>query len=218
MTHQFRAGTRSVTFVEQAIDSCQDPDQAIRKLVGGRNTIRDGRVSDLVFGPNQPLGHCLFRDKECPSDLDRRQSEKCAQGQRNLRLGWQRRMAAGKEQPQAIVGDPTVAGVISFSGVHVPGDLFDLGLAHTFATEPVIGSVSSRRLQPSRRIGRDTFSSPVLKGLGERVLRTFLGQVPVASYSNDMSDDPAPLAAECFGDRELGGGHISQTGLTSIVP
>src|SRR5271167_2696573 len=101
-------------------------------------------------------------------------------------------MAAGEKQPQPIVGEPTVVGFILLSGLHVPGDLFDLGVSHTFATESVVGSVPSRRLQPSSRIGRDTFSSPVLKGLGERVLRTFLGQVPVARDSNDMSDHAAP--------------------------
>ena len=127
-------------------------------------------------------------------------------------------MAAGEKEPQAIVGEATVTGVILFGGVDVPGDLFDLGLAHTFATEPVVGSVSGRRLQPSRRIGRDTFSSPGLEGLGERVLRTFLGQVPIACYPDEMRDDSAPLSPECFGDREPGGAHISQAGLTSIVP
>jgi hypothetical protein len=127
-------------------------------------------------------------------------------------------MAAGEEEPQAVVRDPTVVGFVSFIVLHVLGDLFDFCLAHPFAAEPVIGSVSSSRLQPSGRIGRDTLSVPVLKSLGERVLCTFLGQVPVAGNSNEVSYYSTPFTAKCFGDRELDRSYISHTGLTSIVP
>ena len=59
----------------------------------------------LLLGAHEALGHRLLRDQERAGDLLRAQAAERAQGQRDLRIERERRVAAREEELQALVGD-----------------------------------------------------------------------------------------------------------------
>ena len=67
--------------------------------------IRNAGVANLALGAHQPLRHRRRGHEKRARDLVRLEAAQRAQRQRDLRLERQRRVAAGEDQPQAIVGD-----------------------------------------------------------------------------------------------------------------
>ena len=103
--HELVRAGRRVALVEDQVERRQHGAQPVRQLVVGRHHVRDVRGLDLALGPHQPLRHRRLRDEERARDLGRRQPAEGAQRERHLRLGRERGMAAGEDQPQAVVGD-----------------------------------------------------------------------------------------------------------------
>ena len=65
-------------------------------------------VADLALGPHQPLGHRRLGHEEGAGDLGRGEAAEGAQGERDPGLEGERRVAAGEDQPQPVVGDAAV--------------------------------------------------------------------------------------------------------------
>ena len=87
------------------------------------------------------------------------------------------------------------------------------------APRPVDGAVAGHRREPGAGAARDAVAGPALQRGGEGILRALLGQVPVAGEADKGRDDPAPFGVERIGDGGLDvGRHISQIGLTSMLP
>ncbi len=90
---------------------------------------------------------------------------------------------------------------------------------HAGAPHPVDGTVARHRRQPGAGAARDAVARPALQRRREGILRALLGQVPVAGQSDQGRHDLAPFGLERLRDGGLDpGGHISQIGLTSILP
>jgi hypothetical protein len=94
----------SVNAVEDEVDDSEHGVEPLRKQVGGRDSERDRGVADLVLRAGKPLAHRLERDKQRGGHLLGGQPAECAQGQRDLGVQGECRMAAGEDQLEAFVG------------------------------------------------------------------------------------------------------------------
>jgi hypothetical protein len=129
-------------------------------------------------------------------DLFRPQAAHLAQRQRHLRVGRQRRMAAGEDQPQPIILDTLFVG----PGVGRNGDLL-CGTRFVELIEPRLPAQAvnrleaARRHQPRPRIPRHSLARPLLECGSERVVQRFLGGVEVAEQTDERREH-----APRFGD------------------
>ena len=99
------ARRRRVALVEHEVQDAQDAVEPLGQELGRRDAVGDPGVADLALGPDEALGEGRFRDEERPGDLGRRQAAERAQRQRHPRVHRERRMAAGEDEAQAVVGD-----------------------------------------------------------------------------------------------------------------
>src|SRR5215472_996019 len=143
---------------------------------------RDPRSFDLSLRPHQPLRHRALRYQEGTGDLVGAEPAESAQGERNLRLDCERRVTAGEDEPEALVGKN--------GGVHrhlstIAGDeQADLGREGPITTDAIRRSVASRRHQPGPRVAGDALAWPPVGGHRERLLRGFLGEVEAAEEAH----------------------------------
>jgi hypothetical protein len=132
-------------------------------------------------------------------------------------------MAAREHQPETIIADAVLRSALT---VRFPvtvaerrhGDLLELRTTGARPPHPIDGPVAGGGLQPAGRTDRNAIPWPALERLGERVLGTLLGQVPVAGDPDEMRDDASPLGPKRIVDRGPSRVQICQIGLTSIVP
>ena len=108
--------------------------------------------------------------------------------------------------------------------------LSSLSAAMTATSRVLDSPTRSRRARSTARLRATVVShAPGRRGMPSRgqrsqrgregILRTLLGEVPVAGEPHEGRDDPAPLGVERLGYCGLDiGRHISQIGLTSIEP
>ena len=142
-----------------------------------------------------------------------RQAAERAQRQRDLRLEPERRMAAGEDQLQPLVGKRPSSSISSSTA------------SGTSSRRVFAASVRSRRRrsiarlravidQPGAGIGRRAVARPALGGDREGLLSGFLGEVEVAEEADQAGEDAAPLVAEDLLEQR----YLSTSGRTSIAP
>ena len=218
LSHEVRAGGGGVALVEQEVQHRQDGGGPVDQEVGRRDAKGDAGVADLALGPDQPLGHRGLGNEEGPGDLRRRHAGEGPQRERHLRVEGQRRVTTGVHEAEAVVGHVVRArGVVcgrsssrlrrSFAA---PSWLRRIRSSARFRAT-VVSHAPGRRGMPS--------SGPAFQRPCEGILRALLGHVPVAREPDERGDHPAPLLVEGLGDRRVDiGAHISQIGLTSMLP
>ena len=103
--HERVARGRGVALVEDQVEDLEDAVEPLRQELEVRDPVRDAGVADLPLRPDEALGERRLRDEEGPGDLGRRQAAERPQGQRDAAVQRQRRMAAGEDQPEPVVGD-----------------------------------------------------------------------------------------------------------------
>ena len=103
-SHERGAFGRGIAFVEDEVNGREHSGEPVGKLFLGGHDVGNARFGNFFPGTHQALCRRRFGLKEGASDLARGQSAQRAQRERHLRRLCQRRMAAGKYQPQAIVG------------------------------------------------------------------------------------------------------------------
>ena len=81
---------------------------ALGELVALGQPEGDARQHDLALGAHQPLGHRRLGYQVGPGDLAGREAADRTQGQRDLGLRRERRVAAQEDQPQLVVGERRV--------------------------------------------------------------------------------------------------------------
>ena len=106
-------------------------------------------------------------------------------------------MAAGEEEPQAVVGAHRPSRRDRF--IHLAG--LRRQLAHALAVarvapEPVDGLAPSGGHQPGARIARDALGRPVLERRDRRLLDELLREVPVAQDAHERRRQPPALLAQ----------------------
>jgi hypothetical protein len=183
--------------------------------VGGRHPERDARIADLSLRAHEPLRHRRVRDEERAGDLLGREPAERAERERDLRLDCERRVAAGEDELEPLVGEHRV---FFHRFVHHLLDVEQLRLRgeRPLAPDPVDRSIACGRDEPGRRARGDAVTRPVFRRDRERVLGGLLGELEVAEEADQRCEDPSPFVAE--GRLEGLLAQRSTTGLTSTAP
>ena len=196
MARERGARRRRVALVEDQIDHAQHGVEALRQLGALRHLVRDAGVADLGFRPDDPLRHRRCRGQERPRDLLGGQSADFTQREGHLRVGLQRRVAAGEDQPEPVVVQRLLAAPFDGRG----GLSFQLGgqrgERRVEARPPpqcVDGLEPSGGHQPRPRAGRYAVARPLFEGGREGVVERLFGAVEVAEQADQGGEHPARL-------------------------
>ena len=169
-----------------------------------RHLVGDAGGRDPLLGAQQPLAHRRLRDQEHPGDLPGGEPGDHLEGQRHPGLHRERRVAAGEDETEAVVGEHAVLHcdllgllVELLLGTEL-GELgaFGAGPADHVEGPPLRGGGEPRGRVAGYAVARPGEQCP-LRGIGDRVL----GQVPVAGGADQGRDDPEPLAGHGRGER-----------------
>jgi hypothetical protein len=205
-----RAGRAAL--VEDQVDDGQHGPEAVGELGLAGDPVGDPGVADLALGPDQPLGHGRLGHQEGAGDLGRGEPAQQPQRQGHLGAGAERRVAAGEDQAQPVVGHGALLG----RRLRLAPQQDRLGvavLAGRLPAEPVDRPVPGGGDDPAGRARWRPGRRPAPHGLGEGVLDRLLGQVDVADDADQDGDRAAVLAAEHRLD--LGGGQGGRVGAQS---
>ena len=191
----------AVALVEDEVEDGEHAVEPLRQEVVRGHPVGDAGVADLPLGPHDPLGERGLRDEERPGDLWRREAAEGAQRQRHPRVERERRVAAGEDEPQAIVGEAALAsqahGRLRSRGHEAAFDLDELLGVPAGPAQPVERPVAGRRRDPRPRVGGDPVAGPRLQGRDERVGHGLLGGIEVAAEEADeRRQGAAGLVAE----------------------
>ena len=96
-------GRGRVPLVEDQVDDREHERQPVGQLRIAGHPVGNPGGADLPLGPDQALGDRGLGHEERARDLGRLQPGDQPQGQGDLRLGGQRRVTAGEDQPQAVI-------------------------------------------------------------------------------------------------------------------
>ena len=179
-----------MALVEQQVEHREHLRQPAGQLLGARHAVGDARARDLALGTHDALCHRVLGGDEGPGDLGGRESEHSTQRERHLPLAAQRRMAAGEDQLQAVVG------LGSRIGSRLAHQFGKLGSVAGVAAQPVQRPAPGHGQQPGGRPAGDPLPGPVLEGLDDRLLETLLRQVEVAQAAHQRGCQVAGLRAE----------------------
>ena len=190
-----RARRCRVALVEDEVDHPQHRVEPLGQFGLRRHLVGNARVADLVLRPHDSLRQRRRRRQERACDLLRRQPADLAQRQRHLRVRRQRRMAAGEDQPQAVVLDALRIGK---RGGVVHGDVggrarFVERREALLAPEAVDRLESPCRHQPRPRVRRHAFARPLFERGPERVVQRLLRHVEVAEQPDQRRQDATRL-------------------------
>ena len=163
------------------------------------------RHGDLAFGPNKPLLQGPLGNQKGPGDLSRGQPGNRPQGQGDLGIDPQRRMAAHQDQRQLVVVAAARWPTVVQAGLAVdrlqPGQqLGPLGPAPV-AAQPVDRLAPRGGDQPGVRVVGDPVARPGSKGLLGGVLDGVLGQVDLAGPAAQDRHRACPVGP--VGGRDL---------------
>ena len=162
--------------------------------MGGGHAERDAGGLDLVLRPDQALRHRLLRDQEGARDLLSGQAAERPQRQRDLAVEGERRMAAGEEQLEPLVGNGGLIHLVLRGLRHIEqARLLGEGAV---SPDPVDGPVARGRHQPGPRVVRCPVARPALRRDRERLLSGLLGELEAAEEADQVGEDAAPLVAE----------------------
>ena len=163
---------------------------------GSRDLIRDARIADLRLRPHDALRQRRSRAQEGLRDLLGREPADFAQRECDLGVGRERRMAAGEDEAQPIVGDTFVV-----ERLGIVRDRLD------FVGPSSIESNRERRRMPSMALKRPADTSqargfagtpsrrPLLERRPERVVQCFLGKIEIAKQADQCREDTARFRA-----------------------
>jgi hypothetical protein len=116
------------------------------------------------------------------------------QRERDLSVELERRMAAGEDQLEPLVGDHRLVHVV------LPGlrdvEEADLRRKRAITSDPVDCAVARGGHEPRSRAGRCPVARPALGGDRECLLGRFLGEVEVAEEADQRREDASPFVAE----------------------
>jgi hypothetical protein len=197
------AGARRVALVEHQVDRVERGGQALGQRLVARHPERDPRSPDLRLRAYQALRHGGLGDEEGVGDLGRRKAAYHPQRQRHLRIGRERRMTAGEDEPQPLVGHARGHGLLAVGLIILSegqrrqrGELRLVVAAHALVAEPIDGPIARHRDDPCRRVTRNARARPALQRRGERILHRLLGEVPVPDSADQRRDRPPEMLAK----------------------
>jgi hypothetical protein len=175
----------------------------------GRYPKRDPGLTDLALRPHEPLGERGLRNEKGTRDLRRREAPDEAECQRDLRIGRERRMAAGEDQLEPFVRNGRLLVVRELLG---PREKLGLLRERPLPSDAVDRAVPRRRDDPGAGIRRRPVDGPSLRGADEGVLDRILREIEIAEDAAEDRDATCALVA--VGTGEL----VYRSGLISTVP
>jgi hypothetical protein len=148
-----------------------------------------------MFCPNEPLRHGCHRHQKSASDLIGLEAAEGSKSQRDLRLERQRRVAAGKDQTKAIVGDRGRVVVRLFNSLAELGGgvRFDTFPVPGYAAHAVDGLVPGHPYDPCAREFWNSRAAPVIYGGRKCFLHDLFGHFEIARETDQGGDDAAPV-------------------------
>ena len=202
----------SVSLGEDEVEHEQHRGETLGEFLGRGHLVGDVRRPDGPLGTHQPLGDGRFGDQEGTCDGRGLDARDRPQRERHPRLGRQRRVATGEDEPQPIIGDGLGLIDHEFRRVVRLPVRFRQNLERRLllneppgATDAVDGPVSRGGRDPGARPFRDPVAGPGLECREERILDGFLGGVEVAAKRCDETGQDAPaFGTEDLLDREPG--------------
>ena len=157
-------------------------------------------------------------------DVRRRDAAHEPQRQRDLRLARERRMAAGEDEPQPVVGDRVGRSARAVVGLGLEQQR-QLRLERAPRAQRVEREAARDRRQPRARAARARRRAPRSRSACDvRVLHRLLGGVEVARDAHRRGEHEGPLAPVRVGDGLLDGAQLASTtskpssGRTSTPP
>ena len=172
-----------VAFVEQQVKRVQHAVEPPCQLLALGDLKRNLLIANLLLRACQPLGDRRLGGEEGAADFRHAEAAQGLQGQRDLRLVRNARMAAHKHQPQAVVGDLLVTKNRLVRAGHGPlhhaDNIILLVVKHLLAPHHVERQVARRAHDPGGRILRHAAERPRLQGPGERLLHHVLRKAEV---------------------------------------
>jgi hypothetical protein len=162
--------------------------------LGGRRQLERhlGRCQRLL-GPGDPRLHGGGRHQERPSDLVAGQAAEHPEGERDLGLAGQHRVARDEHQRELVVVDPVrvpeQVGLRVGSEVRVAGEDGVPLVEGRAASVCVDRTAPAHGQQPAGRVAGYAVARPGDQRLGERLLGEVLGQREVAGEAGQRGDD-----------------------------
>jgi hypothetical protein len=201
-----------IALVEDQVHDRADGPDPVGELVVGWEPERDSCHGDLAFGPDQPLLQGPLGNQKGPGDLGRGQPANRPQGQGDLGIDPQRRMAAHQDQRQLVVVAAARWLSVVQAGLAVdrlqPGQqLRPLGPS-PIPAQPVDRASAGGGDQPGVRMVRDAVARPGSEGLLGGVLDGVLGQLDIAGPTAQHRYGACPVGA--VGGRDLVAHHDDQ--------
>jgi hypothetical protein len=184
----------AVALVEDQVHDREHRGEAVGEQMRRRHAKRNPRGLDLAFRASEPLRHGRLGHEEGTGDLLRLEAAERPQGERDLGVERECRVAAREEELEPLIGDRRlIHGVLHCLGhVEQPG----LDRKRAVAADAVDRTVARRRHEPAAGVGGRPFPRPALGSNCERLLGSFLGEVEIAEEADQAGEDAAPLLAE----------------------
>ena len=149
---------------EHGVDSGQHGSQPVWKLVRVGHPVGDVGLGDLGLRPADPLADGGLGNQEHAGDVDRGQPADGSQGQRDLRLGREGRVAAGEQQPQAVIATVSFV-IIGCSAIGQQSECFLFLRRPTgFTAQAIERLVTRDGGQPGSGPVRDSVAPPRISG------------------------------------------------------
>ena len=187
------SGGGGVALVEDEVDDAQHGVEPLGKLGPGRHFVRDARVADLGLRAHDALRDGRRRGEEGVRDLLGLQPADLAQGQRHLRVGRERRVAAGEDEAQAVVLDGL--GIRGRFGDEIFNRFLVENIESALTPDGVDRLEAPGRDQPRARVRRHALARPLLERGTEGFRQRFLGEVEVAQEPHQRGEYPARFRA-----------------------
>jgi hypothetical protein len=187
---------REVALVEDQVEDGEHGAQPVGQLVVGRHREGDTGPSDLALGPHETLLHGAFAGQEGAGHLRGREPAEHAQREGHARLGRERRVAAGEEQPQPVVRQRAVGQVVVGLSRHQQLELLQLLLVAALPAQAVDRAVAGGAHDPGAGVVRQPVARPALERHHEGLLDRLLGEVEVGEDADQGRHRPSRLAPE----------------------
>ncbi len=153
--------------------------------------IGDFRVTNLGFRAHDALSYCGRRRKKGAGDFFGGQVADFAQRQRHLRVRRQRRVAAGEDQPQAIVFHVFATPVGLFEFFQLRQQQWLRSLEPRAPAQHINRLEASGRDQPGARVVRHAVALPAFDRDEERLVQGFFGKVEITEQADQRCQNPS---------------------------
>ena len=192
-TRQVLAGRGEIPFIKDQINHLQYGVEPFVELLPFRHLIGNAGLADLVLGAHDALRHGRRGHQIGAGDFLGGEVAHFPQGQRHPGVGGQRRVAAGEDQPQAVIFQLFFLAGRRHVLFQAPGDLLLGGVEAGPSAQGVDGLEAAGGDQPGPGLFGNAVPWPLLHGGDEGVLQSLLGQIEIAQQTDERGQHPAGL-------------------------